>query len=1027
MAVSQPHGILVEGIRSSLRVPETDDARNQFSIGLLNDVKETFVCEGIYGPVSSGVVQGLPNSGGAIVGVTIKRISEHLNGPARQRAVADMLAEARALAMVASPFVLELIGVGVTDHDEPECVLLRQYEQADLQTYLRRHRGVPDEGRPHGIVVHRRAQMAVDAVRAMEHLGRLGVVLRDVGARSFLVDRGGAVVVGDLGDARREQRSDYWVKNPKVDRLAVPLRWLAPEVLTIVAKDPAQWGKPGPVLRRLTTAEADVWSFGVTLWELCTCGAVPYGQTTEAKIITMAKKGTLQLSGCGDFPRPMEDIVALCTSADRAARPTFAVVERHLLELKQSADESPAAPAPPRRGQLAGAAGSPKSILRKASTAPGNPRATARDSPRFARFNTDSAAANGGGGSPTTSPMMPQRIAILGDGSPGASPRPQHRGSDAPKPPPRFTREATSPDAGRRPTVDTIAGTEVNAHDFIDDRMLDALVESMDSFAAGAPVNEVLLQSDPESDGDSARGDTESSSARSSASSDPPSAFQNKRQKSKSARLPKKSSAGDSKELHRMKVNSLPTASPVGALLARLSPRLRQKRDGAGRPNKKKPKRVEAKLKTAARKGHYGAVCGILDKAQGLDVDATRIGGSLRTPLFCAAEGGYTSIVARLLEARADPLKLARNGHTALEAARAKGHQDVVRRLQDAVDCRGNRESVMSLGEFHADTASHGGSTDSLADEGLCSSEPPLGDSDATPPTTPVTPMTTSMAAAPPTASAGADADATAPPTPTISVSHAVEQPTEPAAAAAAAGDGEDMYLVPAEAVASTESKPAVSVAPGAAAPSGDTADGRPSVVDPRLLSSISNAYQDALKRAENISIVPVVGSAEVSAREQPLYDARGPPPGYSTAPHYEAVAGEVEEPDMYGVVLSASEKMVQECFNVNSATNPYEEVESGKAQPERPLSDAYAAVTNGAVDLDALAAAKADGLSRAQERQARVARELAKTRARVLSPQSVVADEEEWVPPTVVSEDAPARAAREAELAYEELRSART
>lgn len=54
------------------------------------------------------------------------------------------------------------------------------------------------------------------------------------------------------------------------------------------------------------------------------------------------------------------------------------------------------------------------------------------------------------------------------------------------------------------------------------------------------------------------------------------------------------------------------------------------------------------------------------------------------TPLQAAARGGYVRIVARLLEAGADPLARSSAGHTARALARSSGHSEVVALLAKA-------------------------------------------------------------------------------------------------------------------------------------------------------------------------------------------------------------------------------------------------------------------------------------------------------------------------------------------------------
>ena len=72
------------------------------------------------------------------------------------------------------------------------------------------------------------------------------------------------VKISDFGLSRDIYAADYYRMQTKS---LVPLRWMPPESIF--------FGK--------FSAESDVWSYGVLLWEIVTCGERPYtGVATEA-------------------------------------------------------------------------------------------------------------------------------------------------------------------------------------------------------------------------------------------------------------------------------------------------------------------------------------------------------------------------------------------------------------------------------------------------------------------------------------------------------------------------------------------------------------------------------------------------------------------------------------------------------------------------------------------------------------------------------------------------------------------------
>ena len=98
----------------------------------------------------------------------------------------------------------------------------------------------------------------------MEFLARRRCVHRDLAARNILVARGKIAKVADFGLARDVEQSDYY---RRVTDGKLPVLWMSPESL----------------FQGVSTTKSDVWSYGVLLWEIVTCGERPYtGINTEA-------------------------------------------------------------------------------------------------------------------------------------------------------------------------------------------------------------------------------------------------------------------------------------------------------------------------------------------------------------------------------------------------------------------------------------------------------------------------------------------------------------------------------------------------------------------------------------------------------------------------------------------------------------------------------------------------------------------------------------------------------------------------
>eukprot|EP00037_Helgoeca_nana_P022818 m.235012 g.235012 ORF g.235012 m.235012 type:complete len:493 (-) comp26139_c0_seq1:4605-6083(-) len=95
---------------------------------------------------------------------------------------------------------------------------------------------------------------------------------------------------------------------------SIPLRWSAPEVVT-----------------EQTYSEAsDVWSYGVTIWELASAGAVPFAQdsdTTVLQTIMAAKDSGYLLPRPFNCPAAIAGIMHSCWRTDPRMRPQFNELE----------------------------------------------------------------------------------------------------------------------------------------------------------------------------------------------------------------------------------------------------------------------------------------------------------------------------------------------------------------------------------------------------------------------------------------------------------------------------------------------------------------------------------------------------------------------------------------------------------------------------------------------------------------------------------------------------------------------------
>lgn len=128
-----------------------------------------------------------------------------------------------------------------------------------------------------------RLKMALHAALGLHHLHSGGILHRDLNTRNLLVDDALHVKMANFGMAEAVGAAEAG-EAPGQECIAaltqrIDRRWMAPEVATALSADACP---PQPF-----TKAADVWSFGMVLWELATWRQ-PYPGLTDAQASRVA-------------------------------------------------------------------------------------------------------------------------------------------------------------------------------------------------------------------------------------------------------------------------------------------------------------------------------------------------------------------------------------------------------------------------------------------------------------------------------------------------------------------------------------------------------------------------------------------------------------------------------------------------------------------------------------------------------------------------------------------------------------------
>ncbi|KAJ8367472.1 hypothetical protein AAFF_G00317480 [Aldrovandia affinis] len=243
--------------------------------------KECAVC-GEMGPGWFGkVLLGEVNSG---LGST-QAVVKELRSSASVQDQIHFLEEAQPYRTLQHPALLQCLAL--CSEETPYLLIMEYCPLGDLKGYLRSCRAAdsmtPDPGMtPDPAVLQR---MACEISSGLLHLHKHNFVHSDLALRNCLLTSDLTVKIGDYGLAHSHYKDDYFVTP---DKLWVPLRWIGPELVDEVH---------GNLLLVDQTKPSNIWSLGVTMWELFEFGSQPYRHYSDRQVLTYAiKERQLKLS-----------------------------------------------------------------------------------------------------------------------------------------------------------------------------------------------------------------------------------------------------------------------------------------------------------------------------------------------------------------------------------------------------------------------------------------------------------------------------------------------------------------------------------------------------------------------------------------------------------------------------------------------------------------------------------------------------------------------------------------------------------
>ncbi|XP_036946489.1 receptor tyrosine-protein kinase erbB-4-like isoform X5 [Acanthopagrus latus] len=266
-------------------------APNQAQLRILKETelkRVKILGSGAFGTVYKGI--WVPEGETVKIPVAIKILNE-TTGP---KANVEFMDEALIMASMEHPHLVRLLGVCLS----PTIQLVTQLmPHGCLLDYVHEHKD--------NIGSQLLLNWCVQIAKGMMYLEERRLVHRDLAARNVLVKSPNHIKITDFGLARLLD-ADEKEYNADGGKVGMPIKWMALECIHY----------------RKFTHQSDVWSYGVTIWELMTFGGKPYDGIPTREIPDILEKGER-------LPQPpictidVYMVMVKCWMIDADSRPKF--------------------------------------------------------------------------------------------------------------------------------------------------------------------------------------------------------------------------------------------------------------------------------------------------------------------------------------------------------------------------------------------------------------------------------------------------------------------------------------------------------------------------------------------------------------------------------------------------------------------------------------------------------------------------------------------------------------------------------
>ncbi|XP_067872500.1 tyrosine-protein kinase ZAP-70 isoform X2 [Heterodontus francisci] len=212
----------------------------------------------------------------------------------------ELMKEAEFMQKLDNPYIVRMIGVCQAEH---LMLVMEMAAGGPLNKFL--------SGKKDQLSIDNVVELLHQVSMGMKYLEENHFVHRDLAARNVLLVNQHYAKISDFGLSKAIGADDSYYKARTAGKW--PVKWYAPECINF----------------RKFSSKADVWSFGVTMWEALTYGQKPYKKMKGPEVVTFIEQGG-RLDRPAECPDELHELMQKCWTYKWEDRPGFEQVETEM-------------------------------------------------------------------------------------------------------------------------------------------------------------------------------------------------------------------------------------------------------------------------------------------------------------------------------------------------------------------------------------------------------------------------------------------------------------------------------------------------------------------------------------------------------------------------------------------------------------------------------------------------------------------------------------------------------------------------